>query len=1222
VPATVTIAVTNPAPALSSLAPDSTTVNSTVQLRVIGQRFVSYSVIGVNGAAKPTTFVSATELMTTLAASDVAQAGTVQVAVTNPAPGGGASNQLPFIIRNPLPILSTLSPDSTTTNNGTFVLRVLGNSFVPGAVIFFKGQAKQTSFITATELTATINGSDIAQAGTAQVAVVNPAPGGGTSNEMTFFIRNQEPVINAISPTSVIAGGPAFTLTVSGSGFTPDSVVNVNGTPRDTAFFGQSELRVMISASDIAVGSLANITVFTPDPGGGQSAPQVLTINNPGPTIISIDPTTAIAGGADFILQVNGTNYNASTVIRINGSPRTTTFVNSGQVTATITAADIANVGFIDIAVINPPPGGGGAGVQSALIIRYPDLTLTSINPTSITAGGPDFLLEVNGTNFNPATRILFNGIRLGVTLVNSGQMTTTVNASFFTTAGLYQIAAENPFPFGGPSSPLSFFVNNPAPMLTSINPTSATVGGPGLVLQANGTNFNLSSIIHFNGAERPTTFVNSGQITATISASDLAQVSTANVTVVNPAPGGGVSNIVPFPINNPVPSITQLTPDTIIRETPPIPIIVTLTGTGFVPNSQATLQGVDRSTTFISQTELKMEVLPSDQEILFIKSVRVINPSPGGGMSNDIGLSIENPVPTLTSIQPDTLTAYSNPSGLYTITGTGFTEETAFFVGAVPPRGINIINSTTATAQIFAGDAVPAGIKTVRVSNAPPGGGGSNLLQITIEPPQPFIGYINPESTPANGGVPVQVTVAGENFIPTSQISLNGNSVNQTFNSSIEMTFTVLPAFLTTNDTYTVRVTNPGPTPKIYEFHSFTVEANVPVFNDRSPSSVTENSGDFTISVTNGAEYTTRTQLFYIQDLGSGPQALGLNTSYGGSAALMAAVPGSLIQDIPGLGAEETFNVNLVLNTPEPVVGFGLGSGLSGFLPFTVNGVDPGFNLNSRSPIDEAPSRARMQEGVLADGRLITTGGRNGNGQGSTYAIMSLAETFDPSTKLWTRIANMIFPREDHSLTVLGNGLYDNRYDGEAIVIGGLGLKSIEDRAVLASRTAEIYDLSTNTWRRLADLEFPHIQHSVTRLNDGRLLVVGGVDEKGQLNAAVELYDPNNDRWTTVASPVYARAGHRAILLGDGRVAVFGGSNQTGALTSVEIYDPQTNLWSDGGHLLQARAGHTLTLLNDGRILIVGGEGSGARESAEIYDPRTLQSSNIAPPLRKGVGR
>jgi uncharacterized protein (TIGR03437 family) len=943
-PATVTIAVANPVPVASSLVPDSATVNSTVQLRVLGQRFVTGSVILFNGVAKQTTFVSATELTTMLSSADLAQAGTATVAVTNPAPGGGTSNQLTFTVRNPLPVLSSLLPDSTTTLNGTFQLRVIGDRFVQGAVISFNGVAKQTTFVSATEVTATINASDIAQAGIASVTVTNPAPGGGASNQLTFTIRNAEPVIGNIQPASAITLGPGFTLNISGSGFTPDSVVLWNDSPRDTQYLGPSQLRATITANDLALGG-------------------------------------------------------------------------------------------------------------------------------------------------------------------------------------------------------------------------------------------------------------------------------TATVKVLNPAPGGGESNSVPFTINNPVPSITQLTPDTIIRQTPPIPIVITLTGTGFVPNSQATIEGVERSTTFVSQTELKMEVLPSDQEILFIKSVRVINPSPGGGMSNDIGLSIENPIPTLTSIQPDTLTAYSNPTGLYTITGTGFTSETAFFVGAGIPRGINIINSTTATAQIFAGDAVPAGTKTVRVSNAPPGGGGSNLLQITIEVPQPDVTMINPLSTSANGGVPVFITVTGTNFIPTSKISLDGLEINTTFNNSTELIGFVHPNLLKTNGDFTLRVTNPGPNSKFDDFQFFSIIAETPLFEDRSPNSAMENSGDFTISVTGGSDYTTKTFMRWTVPMGA---TTPLVTTYISSSSLMAAVPGSLIANIPGLGQGSFVTRDLSLQTPAPVNG----SGISTAIPFFIDGVDPAFNLTSRYPLEASPSRSRMQQGQLSDGRLITTGGDNLNVQGSSIAIMSLAEIFDPATNNWTRIANMIFPREDHSLTVLGNGLYDNHYAGEAIVIGGRGLKNIENESVLASRTVEIYDPSTNAWRRVADLEFPHIQHTATRLNDGRLLVIGGMDEKGQVNAAVELYDPNEDRWTTVASPAVARTGHRAILLDDGRVAVFGGSNQTGALTSIEIYDPQTNVWTDGGHLQEARAVLTATRLNDGRILIIGGESQGARESAEIYDPKTRLSIYMARPDRDRSGR
>jgi N-acetylneuraminic acid mutarotase len=256
------------------------------------------------------------------------------------------------------------------------------------------------------------------------------------------------------------------------------------------------------------------------------------------------------------------------------------------------------------------------------------------------------------------------------------------------------------------------------------------------------------------------------------------------------------------------------------------------------------------------------------------------------------------------------------------------------------------------------------------------------------------------------------------------------------------------------------------------------------------------------------------------------------------------------------------------------------------------------------------------MQQGQLSDGRLITAGGRNTFDGRMSFAIMSLAEVFDPAANKWSRITNMIFPREDHSLTVLGNGTYDNRFAGEVIVIGGRGMKRVENESILASRTAEIYDPSTNTWQRLAGLQFSHIQHTTTRLNDGRLLVVGGLDEKGQVNGAVELYDPNENRWTTVASLATPRAGHRAVLLDDGRVAIIGGSNKDGALTSIEIFDPQTNTWADGGQMQQSRADHTATRLNDGGILIVGGEGSAARSSAEIYYPQTRQSNAIAAPI------
>ena len=77
----------------------------------------------------------------------------------------------------------------------------------------------------------------------------------------------------------------------------------------------------------------------------------------------------------------------------------------------------------------------------------------------------------------------------------------------------------------------------NPAPTLTSISPNSAQAGTLGVTLTATG--FNRFSTVQWNGADLPTNFVTTAQLTATVPASNLASAGTANVTVFNPPPSG-----------------------------------------------------------------------------------------------------------------------------------------------------------------------------------------------------------------------------------------------------------------------------------------------------------------------------------------------------------------------------------------------------------------------------------------------------------------------------------------------------------------------------------------------------------------------------------------------------------------------------------------------------------------------------------------------------------
>src|SRR5205085_6957855 len=81
---------------------------------------------------------------------------------------------------------------------------------------------RTTSFGTSGQLQWSISGTDIASAGTAQVTVFTPTPGGGTSGNSAFTINapnNPAPSISSLSPSSATAGGAAFTLTVNGTGF-------------------------------------------------------------------------------------------------------------------------------------------------------------------------------------------------------------------------------------------------------------------------------------------------------------------------------------------------------------------------------------------------------------------------------------------------------------------------------------------------------------------------------------------------------------------------------------------------------------------------------------------------------------------------------------------------------------------------------------------------------------------------------------------------------------------------------------------------------------------------------------------------------------------------------------------------------------------------------------------------------------------------------------------
>jgi hypothetical protein len=182
---------------------------------------------------------------------------------------------------NPVPTITSISPSSAAAGSTQLTLTVDGTNFVPTSEVYWNGVTRPTTFVSTVKLTASIPASDLAQAGTGAVSVFNPTPGGGQSSALTFTVTsltNLLPVLTGINPTSKVRGQESFTLTLSGSNFSSTSKVLWNGDELTTSFVDSTSLTAVVPASLLAVAGTANVSVFTPTPGGGTSTIVQFTI--------------------------------------------------------------------------------------------------------------------------------------------------------------------------------------------------------------------------------------------------------------------------------------------------------------------------------------------------------------------------------------------------------------------------------------------------------------------------------------------------------------------------------------------------------------------------------------------------------------------------------------------------------------------------------------------------------------------------------------------------------------------------------------------------------------------------------------------------------------------------------------------------------------------------------------------------------------------------------
>ena len=186
----------NPQPTLSLLSPAQVTAGSgRVRLTASGSGFIETSVVRWKGLDQPTTFESERRLHADIAGNEILLGGFAAVTVFSPAPGGGVSDTLLFTITNPIPLLTAISPSSAVAGPGGpgLILSLEGQGFGLASLVQWNGAPQTAELVSPTMLTAFISSSLLATPGKALVWVVNPAPGGGTTDALRFRILPPPP---------------------------------------------------------------------------------------------------------------------------------------------------------------------------------------------------------------------------------------------------------------------------------------------------------------------------------------------------------------------------------------------------------------------------------------------------------------------------------------------------------------------------------------------------------------------------------------------------------------------------------------------------------------------------------------------------------------------------------------------------------------------------------------------------------------------------------------------------------------------------------------------------------------------------------------------------------------------------------------------------------------------------------------------------------------------
>jgi hypothetical protein len=294
----------------------------------------------------------------------------VTITATAPAFPNATPGTVTLNVWNPIPIVASATP--STFAEGTELVTVQGSQFVYGAQIYWNGVAVPTTYISGTQLAASLAAPS---PGTYQLSVTNPDPGSANSQSLPESVGPGQVVltINAGNGTTVrVNNSLNLGITVNGTNNT-GVTWSLNGTAK-----GNGQIGMIVANSDGSVTYTAPAVVPTPNnvvtlmatsvDNPAVSITQNISVFNPIPILNSATPMAFDPGVATTVV-LNGSAFINGAMVLANGVAVPTTFNNGGQLTASVNPA---NAGNLDLQVLNPSPGPAASTDLIALVNGTP----------------------------------------------------------------------------------------------------------------------------------------------------------------------------------------------------------------------------------------------------------------------------------------------------------------------------------------------------------------------------------------------------------------------------------------------------------------------------------------------------------------------------------------------------------------------------------------------------------------------------------------------------------------------------------------------------------------------------------------------------------------------------------------------------------------------------------------------------------------------------------